>query len=97
MTQHKEKKSTPLHKGCELLEVLQYQCEIGMSQVICNPFVRVFARCQGFPLYEVTPVDNAEDPLYSRVQHAAGKKVVEELKTPPGVVAAESEKVNSYC
>jgi hypothetical protein len=91
MTEHTDRKPAPLPKGCELLEVLQYQCEIGTSQVICNPFVRVFARykdatcilqgnlsftslhfhplllrCQGSPLYEVTPVDHADDPLYSR-------------------------------
>ncbi|KAG2188401.1 hypothetical protein INT44_001154 [Umbelopsis vinacea] len=92
MTELTDRKSAPLPKGCELLEVLQYQCEIGTAQVICNPFVRVFARCQGSPLYEVTPVDHADDPLYSRLEHASGKKVVEDLKTPPGVVAAESEK-----
>lgn len=44
MKEPADNKPIPLPKDCELVEVLQYQCEIGTSQVICNPFVRIFAK-----------------------------------------------------
>lgn len=44
MTEQNERLPLKPPKDCELAEILQYQCEIGMSQVVCNPFVRVFAK-----------------------------------------------------
>jgi hypothetical protein len=44
MTEQNERIPLKPPKNCELAEILQYQCEIGMSQVVCNPFVRIFAK-----------------------------------------------------
>ncbi|RUS23082.1 hypothetical protein BC937DRAFT_92577, partial [Endogone sp. FLAS-F59071] len=37
------------NEGCVMAEIMQYQCEIGVSRVICTP-------CPGKPAVEVTPL-----------------------------------------
>ncbi|KAG2186231.1 hypothetical protein INT43_002669 [Umbelopsis isabellina] len=91
MTEQNERLPLKPPKDCELAEILQYQCEIGVSQVVCNPFVRVFAKCKGFPLYEITPSDEAEEISDTSFKQLPKMQVIDELKTPPGVVAADAK------
>ncbi|KAI8051091.1 uncharacterized protein B0P05DRAFT_562925 [Gilbertella persicaria] len=49
---------------CKLYEMVQYQCEASQHQIECSPFVRLFLRCAGMPMVEVTPeYDQHGDPL----------------------------------
>lgn len=57
--------SAPPKKGCEFVEVVQYQCELKKRLVVCQPFDRIFRKCHGRPAVEVTHIvqfDNAGEP-----------------------------------
>ncbi|ORX61284.1 hypothetical protein DM01DRAFT_1118830 [Hesseltinella vesiculosa] len=53
--QQRVKTCKPVRTKCELNELAQYQCEVGKTHIECIPFVRLFYKCAGMPMLEVTP------------------------------------------
>ncbi|ORX90876.1 hypothetical protein K493DRAFT_317687 [Basidiobolus meristosporus CBS 931.73] len=49
---------------CVISEITQYHCQLSQKQIVCNPFVRLFKKCAGYPSVEITPV-NPEETLDS--------------------------------
>ncbi|KAI8071246.1 hypothetical protein BC940DRAFT_293963 [Gongronella butleri] len=42
------------NEECQLHELVQYECEVGKTHIECRPLVRLFYRCAGKPMVEVT-------------------------------------------
>lgn len=51
-----QNESSPAKAGCELVELVQYDCELQKGCIVCHPVDRIFRRCYGRPLVEVTHI-----------------------------------------
>ncbi|KAI8391364.1 uncharacterized protein BYT42DRAFT_556637 [Radiomyces spectabilis] len=73
---------------CQLYELMQYQCEVGVANIECTPFVRLFLKCAGKPATEVTPEYDYGNDVTSVLPDFGS---IDDRKTPPGVVMMDED------
>ncbi|KAI9137151.1 hypothetical protein BKA69DRAFT_944452 [Paraphysoderma sedebokerense] len=44
----------PSKSECTILPILNYQCDIHSTQIICHPLLRLFRKCKNLPAVEIT-------------------------------------------
>ncbi|KAH7045020.1 hypothetical protein BKA57DRAFT_507399 [Linnemannia elongata] len=64
-SQQQQQQQQEQHPECTLYSLVQYECDLSPSNIVCKPIFRLLKKCKGRPTVEVTPLyDPAGNILY---------------------------------